>query len=45
MKTIRNSDWLRAVRLIPNSANLCYYILARKKPSRKKAQQTQGTFR
>ena len=26
MKIFRNSDWLRAVRLIPNSANLCYRI-------------------
>ena len=24
MKTFLNSDWLRAVRLIPNSANFCY---------------------
>ena len=25
MKKIRNSDWLGAVRLIPNSAILCYH--------------------
>ena len=25
METVRNSDWLRAVRLIRNSANFCYH--------------------
>ena len=37
MKNFRNSDWLKAVRFIPNSAilcyhsgNFCYHILARK---------------
>ena len=30
MKKLRNSDWMRAVLLIPNSANLYYHILAGK---------------
>ena len=30
MKKLRNSDWLRAVLLIPNSANLYYHILGGK---------------
>ena len=43
MKNFCNSDWLRAVQLIPNrailcydSANLCCHILAGKKPSQEK---------
>ena len=36
MEKFRNFDWLRAVQLIPNSANLCYHILAGEKPSREK---------
>ena len=31
MEKFRNSDWLRAVQLIQNSANLCYHILAGEK--------------
>ena len=34
MKTFRNSDWLRAVRLIPRSTNFYYHNLAGKTISR-----------